>query len=74
MLVEGKTLKGKNKIREAGTNEWKIVRRENSVQSLWGRPGVLIEPLPSISSQWRPQRNLRRWVLEIDDPDFTLKF
>ena len=32
LTIKGKTLKGKNKIKEAGTNEWCIIDESETVQ------------------------------------------
>jgi len=63
-----KTRKGKNKIHEAGTDQWLVIRRENSVICFWGQPGILIEPDVQGGSL------KSRWVRRDDDSDFTLEW
>lgn len=60
MFLIGKTLKGKNKIREAGTNEWVVIKDPQRVQfaeGLW----IMIEPANGKSEK-------SRWV-RFDAPD-----
>ena len=65
MIIKGKTLKGKNRIREAGTDKWEIINNPQKVQfskGLW----VMIEPSNGNSGN-------RRWVRwDEDDQDFEL--
>jgi hypothetical protein len=53
-----KSLKGKNRIREAGTDLWDMLQ-EGKFQ---GAPALLVQP-PSKS-------NMLRWVLIVNDRDF----
>ncbi len=68
MLLSPITHHGKNKIHEAGTNTWKIIRTVagRDIFCLKGNPGFLIEPV------CRKAGHLRRWVRRSGDPDFTL--
>lgn len=66
MIVEGKTLKGKNRIRENG-NEWDLIRTSDSVlfaqrSGPWG----LIKPKND------PKGEKSRWIHLIDDHDFNI--
>ena len=67
MKLIPKTLKGKNKIREAGTDQWRIARSMNNVPCLKGVPGLLIEPLTDDEDLIF---NKRRWIRKFNDPDF----
>ena len=64
MFLIGKTLKGKNKIREAGTNEWVVIKDPQRVQfdkGLW----IMIEPANGNSEK-------SRWVrFDAPDKDFS---
>jgi hypothetical protein len=68
MKLVPKTRKGKNRLHEAGTDEWRIVRRSDSVICFNGKPGILIEPVLEDRTK---ADNKSRWVLADNDPDFT---
>lgn len=71
MKLIPKTLKGKNKIHEAGTDCWEIEKKMDSVPCLQGRPGMLIRPvLDDEDTVWWK----KRWVCQSDDPDFDFQF
>ncbi len=53
-----KSLKGKNRIREARTDRWEVLQ-EGAFQ---GAPAILVQP------PGKP--NMLRWVLIINDRDF----
>jgi len=55
-----KSLKGKNRIREAGTDLWDVLQ-EGKFQ---GAPALLVQP-PGKS-------NMLRWVLIVNDRDFEI--
>ena len=64
MFLIGKTLKGKNKIREAGTNEWVVIKDPQRVQfekGLW----IMIEPANGNSEKSRRVR------FDAPDKDFS---
>ena len=63
ITLQGKTLKGKNKVRENG-RAWRIVRIEDNVSCLKNGRGILLRPI-------KKPRNIR-WIKVIDDPDFTI--
>lgn len=65
--IEGQSLKGKNKIREAGTDEWVVLEVCEGVSCLKG-PGALIAPL----LEEGPNNNKMRWVHLSNDPDFVI--
>lgn len=67
VALTAKTHKGKNKLREAGTDEWFIRREVESVQCLGGKAGLLIEPSFGFVD------GKSRWVLRQDDPDFSFE-
>lgn len=71
MKLTGKTRHGKNKIHEAGTNEWRVVKRQADVICLRGETGLFIEP--DVDDQFFAQRH-RRWVRETNDVDFAFAF
>jgi len=69
MKLKAKTHKGKNKLREAGTDEWTSTKALASVSCLGGEPGMLIKPtledgVFAISKS--------RWIKLKDDPDFEI--
>jgi hypothetical protein len=68
MRLIPKTHKGRNKIREAGTDEWIIVRSSDSVICLGGAAGHLIAPVAEHATDIRKIR----WILQRNDPDFDL--
>ncbi len=55
-----RSLKGKNRIREAGTDRW-TVASEGKFQ---GAPALLVHPPGN--------RDKMRWVLLVDDRDFDM--
>lgn len=65
--LTGKTLKGKNRIREAGTNHW-IVLREADEVVFSVRPGPWLFVTPDANKQ-----DFSRWVQLADDPDFIVE-
>jgi len=66
MLVQGKTLKGKNRIRENG-REWDLVRTADTVLFAQ-RPG----PWGLIQPKNDPHGEKSRWIHLIDDQDFDI--
>ena len=56
--LRGRTLKGKNRIREHG-DEWIVLNRNNAV--------LLVE-----STESNPALRDLRWVMGVDDPDFEV--
>lgn len=60
LILRGKTLKGKNRIREHGTH-WEIVDIANGVSCLNGSPGFLIQTLDDL-----------RWIKQENDQDFVI--
>lgn len=70
VMLVGKTLKGKNRLRESNTNTWRIVRISDKVGfSQEPGPWFLVRPCikDSNESQW-----LSRWVHSSNDKDFTI--
>lgn len=62
--LEGKTQKGKNRIRELG-DEWIAVKQQNTVSfSNDFGPWVLIHPIDNIDKP--------RWIKQDNDPDFQI--
>ena len=66
LILEGKTLKGKNKIREAGTNEWAIIDKSETVQFSSEKNWIHI--LPNGKA-----KKLSRWIQRDNDINFTVK-
>ena len=66
LILEGKTLKGKNKIKEAGTNEWVIIDESETVQFSSEKNWIHI--LPNGKA-----RKLSRWIQRNNDINFTVK-
>ena len=72
VMLVGKSLKGKNRIREAKTNRWVIVRISDKVGfSQEPGPWLLVRPeherLNEEESHW-----LSRWINEKNDKDFLI--
>jgi hypothetical protein len=66
----GKTNKAKNRLREAGTQYWRIQETAQEVAfSQRQGPWHFIRPDSSID-----KRDHSRWVSESDDPDFSIIF
>lgn len=61
-ILEGKSRKGKNRIREHGS-EWELRRSSEAAQCLDGCPGWFIFPTNG-------QLEDSRWIRQHDDPDF----
>ena len=70
MKLIPKTRKGKNKIREAGTDEWTILRNEPDVPCLGGVSGLFIAP--RVDDEEMAQRKAR-WIKKFHDPDFDIQ-
>lgn len=70
MILKGKTQKGKNRIRECGTDKWFIIHQKNRVL-FDSRPGPWALVAPDIDS---PSKSviLRRWIHLTDDKDFEV--
>jgi hypothetical protein len=69
MKLIPKTRKGKNKIAEAGTDQWRILRRWRAI-CLNGEWGLLIEPV--LHDDGGLAYKKRRWIRAENDPDFEL--
>lgn len=68
LTLAAKTHKGKNKLREAGTDQWRIVRVDEKLICFQGRPGLHIEPI--IPGDRKQEVRLARWVELPIDKDF----
>ena len=66
LTIKGKTLKGKNKIKEAGTNEWCIIDESETVQFSSEKNWIHI--LPNGKA-----KKLSRWIQRNNDINFTVK-
>ena len=66
LILEGKTLKGKNKIREAGTNKWAVINESETVQFSSEKNWIHI--LPNGKA-----KKLSRWIQRNNDINFTVK-
>ena len=66
LIIKGKTLKGKNKIKEAGTNEWCIIDESEIV--LFSSEKNWIHILPNGKA-----KKLSRWIQRNNDKNFELK-
>ena len=66
LIIEGKTLKGKNKIREAGTNKWVVLDESETVQ--FSNEKNWIHILPDGKA-----KKLSRWIQRNNDINFTVK-
>lgn len=61
MILQAKTLKGKNILRRDG-DQWIVVRSSASLQCFNGDSGFLIESIKNQNS---------RWIREKNDADFN---
>ena len=66
LVIEGKTLKGKNKIREAGTDEWVVIDKAETVQFSSEKNWLHI--LPNGKA-----KKLSRWIQRNDDKNFKIR-
>ena len=66
LIVKGKTLKGKNKIKEAGTNEWCVIDESETVQFSSEKNWIHI--LPNGKA-----KKLSRWIQRNNDINFKVK-
>lgn len=65
ILLVGTTRKGKNTIHNAGTNEWIVIRAQDSVMCLDDKPGLFI------SVDGTLEHASARWIHQENDPDFS---
>ena len=66
LIIKGKTLKGKNKIREAGTDKWAVIDESETVQFSSEKNWIHI--LPNGKA-----KKLSRWIQRNNDINFTVK-
>ena len=66
LIIEGKTLKGKNKIREAGTDKWVVIDESETVQFSSEKNWIHI--LPNAKA-----KKLSRWIQRNNDKNFEVK-
>ena len=66
VVIKGKTLKGKNKIREAGTDKWVVIDESETV--LFSTEKNWIHILPNGKA-----KKLSRWIQRNNDINFTVK-
>ena len=66
LIIKGKTLKGKNKIREAGTDKWAVIDESETVQFSSDKNWIHI--LPNGKA-----KKLSRWIQRNNDINFTVK-
>ena len=66
VIIKGKTLKGKNKIREAGTDEWVVIDESETVQFSSEKNWIHILP------NAKPKK-LSRWIQLNNDKNFEVK-
>lgn len=64
-----KSMKGRNKINEAGKPEHWLVLEERDFVSFSQRNGPWLHVAPDIPGN----KDLSRWVSTTDDPDFTVE-
>ncbi len=71
VILQGKTRRGKNRIREHG-DRWTVDRVSESVMGLGGAPGLLLS-VPkcecSTCEKWGPDW---RWIRQTNDPNFEI--
>lgn len=68
LRLQGRTLKGKNKIREAGTDLWEVLLVSQYVPCLNNDVGYLIMPQGATNGQ-----QVSRWIKKVGDVDFIIK-
>ena len=66
VVIKGKTLKGKNKIKEAGTDKWVVIDESETV--LFSTEKNWIHILPNGKA-----KKLSRWIQRNNDINFTVK-
>jgi len=66
LRLEGVTRKGKNRIREARTDRWRVLERRSHVACLNGREGLRIRPVKAADSRHD------RWIDAHSDLDFRV--
>ncbi len=67
--LNGLTQKGRNKIREAGTDVWEVTETRDKVPCLSENPGMRIMPQ---TDDVRLQTIKARWIHLQNDPDFNI--
>ena len=65
VIIKGKTLKGKNKIREAGTDKWVVIDESETVQFSSEKNWIHILP-------GGKAKKLSRWIQRDNDINFTV--
>jgi len=71
VVLQGKTRKGKNRVREHG-DRWSVAREDESVMCLDDNPGLLLKVLNCKClgcKKWGPDS---RWIRQINDVDFEI--
>ena len=66
VVIKGKTLKGKNKIKEAGTDKWVVIDESETV--LFSTEKNWIHILPNCKA-----KKLSRWIQRNNYINFTVK-
>ena len=66
VVIKGKTLKGKNKIREAGTDKWVVIDESEIVLFSSEKNWIHIQP------NAKPKK-LSRWIKLNNDKNFKVK-
>jgi hypothetical protein len=66
LIIKGKTLKGKNKIKEAGTDKWVVIDESETVQFSSEKNWIHIQP------NAKPKK-LSRWIQLNNDKNFEVK-
>lgn len=68
LTLHGKTLKGRNRVRELGT-EWLVILYRDSVSfsphRLPGGGWLCVAPIQDTEKT--------RWIMRVDDPDFVIE-
>jgi hypothetical protein len=71
VILEGITLKGKNKIRQHGST-WTVLEIRTRVECLGGKIGYYLESLADTLKLGKEKQKDRRWVAVQDDEDFKV--
>lgn len=67
LRLQGRTLRGKNKIREAGTDLWEVLLISQHVPCLNNDVGYLVAPQGAVNGQYKS-----RWIKKVGDDHFAI--
>lgn len=70
--LKAKTHRGKNHLRNAGTDTWRILEDRESVICLGNERGLLIQPTTEGPEERFTVKSKTRWIKAKHDPDFDI--